>query len=587
MYNDIGNSCCCGGRRICFRGKHMGKYLIKSKKLIGLYSLLAVAAYAFLTLLFQCYAWITDTIESPVQGKAERITIASIVILVVLLFSLNILAVVKRTILYEVCRRFRNDVLEKTYQLGYIRYHMKKKEYYESILLNDIQTIEEEYFSNVVEFIGDTIQLVIMLTAIGMAGISYLLAVVVFAVPSAIQPFLLKKRLEKKALMVSEEKENYTRETDHLLRAFEVFKSAGKEPVMVSGFWHTAGKLEASKLAQRNQRALNSCLMALCVYLLKVGSQMFFTYHAIRGVIAVATVSLLFGLANNVGNPVASLLGYLGAINGTREVRRKCCELLGEEAEKQCGHEIKSGASVSFQDVQFGYTKDKKILNGFTFCFERGKKYALYGASGCGKSTLFRLLKGYCTPDGGKIMIGQTEISKMAPDELNQYITYISQSPFVFAGTIRENITMFQEGYSEGEILNAVEAAGLTDFIRSLPGKLDEEIKEGGKNFSGGEKQRISIARALLHNSAVLLVDEGTSALDNETAYIVEQNLLSQADRTVISINHRVNDSVRLYDEIVMMQDGKVAEHGYYERLMEARGAFYELWKEGEGNDNE
>ena len=567
----------------------MERYLINNKKTIVLYSLLAVVTYAFLTLLYQCYAWITDTIGSPVDEKAERITIASIVILIVLLGSLNILAIVKRTILYEICRQFRIDVLKKAYQLGYVRYHLKGKEYYESILLNDIQTIEEEYFSNVIEFLGDTIQLFIMLTAIGMVGIPYLLVVVMFAVPSVLHPFLLKKKLEKKALLVSEEKENYTKETDDLLRAFEIFKSAGKEQGMVSGFQQEVGRLETSKLAQKNQRTLNSCLMALCVYLLKVGSQMFFTYHAIRGVIAVATVSLLFGLANNVGNPVASLLGYLGAINGTKDVRKKCWELLGEEVEKQLEPEIENvnDTSIYFRDVQFGYTKDKQILKRFTFCFEKGKKYALYGDSGCGKSTIFRLLKGYVTPDSGSIMIGQTEISKMTPDERNQYITYISQIPFVFAGTIRENLTMFQEDYSDEEIFDALKAAGLADLIHSLPGKLDEEIKEGGKNFSGGERQRITIARALLNDFAVLLVDEGTSALDNETAYMIEQNLLSRESRTIISINHRVNDSVRMYDEIILLKDGRVAEHGSYEMLMEAKGSFYEMWIKGEAKDND
>lgn len=571
----------------------MERYLINNKKTIVLYSLLAVVAYAFLTLLYQCYAWITDTIGSPVEGKAERITIASIVILIVLLVCLNILAVVKRTILYEICRQFRRDVLSKAYQLGYVRYHLKGKEYYESILLNDIQTIEEDYFSNVIEFLGDSVQLVIMLAAIGMVGVPYLLVVLVFAIPSVIHPFLLRKKLEKRALLVSEEKEDYTKETDDLLRAFELYKSAGKEQVMAAGFQQRVGKLEASKLAQKNLRTWNSCLMALCVYLLKAGSQMFFTYHAVRGVIAVATVSLLFGLANNVGNPVAALLGYLGAINGTKEVRKKCWELLGEDAKDQFGSEdqdidqSEKAVSVSFDKVQFGYSKEKQILNGFTFCFERGKKYALYGASGCGKSTVFRLIKGYCTPDSGHVMIGQTDVSTMKPDMINRYITYISQVPFVFAGTIRENLAMFREDHSDQEMMDALEAAGLADLIRSFPGKLDEEIKEGGKNFSGGEKQRITIARALLHKSAVLLVDEGTSALDNETAYQIEQNLLSQEGRTVISINHRVNDSVRLYDEIVMIQDGRVVEHGPYELLMEARGAFYKMWMEGGAKDNE
>lgn len=573
------------------RGMYMERYLINNKKMIVLYSLLAVASYAFLTLLYQCYAWITDIIGSPEGGRAEKITIASIAILIVLLVCLNILAVIKRTILYEICRQFRGDVMKKAYQMGYVRYQLKGKEYYESILLNDIQTIEEDYFSNVIEFLGDAIQLAIMLAAIGMVGIPYLLVVLAFALPSVIHPFLLRKKLEKKTLLVSEEKENYTRETDNLIRAFEIYKSARKEQVMAADFQKEAEKLEASKLAQKNLRTLNSCLMALCVYLLKAGSQMFFTYHAVKGVIAVATVSLLFGLANNVGNPMAGLLGYLGAINGTKEVRRKCQELLAQETEELSGYgyrdNIQDDATISFCDVQFGYTEDKRILRGFTFCFEKGKKYALYGASGCGKSTVFRLLKGYCTPDSGRILIGQTDISKMRPDDLNHYITYIAQVPFVFAGTVRENLVMFRKDYSDKEIMDALDAAGLADLVRSLPGKLDEEIREGGKNFSGGEKQRITIARAMLHKSAVLLVDEGTSALDNETAYKIEQNLLSQKDRTVISINHRINDSVRLYDEIVMIRDGKVAEHGSYEFLMEARGSFYEMWMEGETKDNE
>lgn len=554
----------------------MKKYLFLNKKVIAGYSLMAVITYCFLTLMYECYSLITDVIENPDANSPAQITIICIGILLFLLLFLNIMSVIKRHLIFKINTQFRKDIFTKTFQIGNQKYSGKGKEFYTSILLNDIEVLQEDYFATVIEFIGDLFQLLIMLVVISFVGIKYMLLVVLFAIPSIVQPFLLKRKLEKNTETVSLQKEKYTRKCDTLLQEFTIFKTYRKEKVLCKVFDESVEGLEKTKFHEKNWKVINSCLMALCIYILKVGSQLFFTYSAIQGLITVATVTLLLGLANNVGNPVASLLGYIGAINSTRMIREKCVAFLEEPVLKNDGDKV-DDYNIKVENLTYQYSDSKIVLKQVNYKFEKGKKYVILGASGCGKSTLFKLLLGYLTADKGSIRIGDKDIKTIGFLELHKTIACISQNPYIFSGTIRDNLTMFQEQFSDDQIWDALKVAGMKETIESTAGKLGEVIEAGGKNFSGGEKQRLTIARAILFNSPILLIDEGMSALDNETADFVERSILNIEDKTIISISHRIQQSLKMYDEIIIMDQGNIVESGSYDFLMKKEGAFCEL----------
>jgi ABC-type multidrug transport system fused ATPase/permease subunit len=210
--------------------------------------------------------------------------------------------------------------------------------------------------------------------------------------------------------------------------------------------------------------------------------------------------------------------------------------------------------TLQIDDVSFSY-KEVPTIKHINILFERGKKYAIVGKSGSGKSTLLKLLAGYYGNYSGQILVdGNSDIQCDC--------ALIHQNVFLFDDTIHNNITL-GGAYTEHEILAAVQAAGLANVIQNLPDGIDTQVEENGSRFSGGEKQRIAIARAILHRKSVFLVDEATSSLDKETAQIVEESLLSMDNVTCITVTHRRDPEImRKYDEILEMENGSLVKVG-------------------------
>ncbi|SCL91766.1 Heterocyst differentiation ATP-binding protein HepA [Sporanaerobacter sp. PP17-6a] len=165
-------------------------------------------------------------------------------------------------------------------------------------------------------------------------------------------------------------------------------------------------------------------------------------------------------------------------------------------------------------------------------------------------------------------------------------MAYIQQKVFIMSGTLKDNITLFSNKYTDDEINKAVKFSGLDGLIKSLPNGIDTYIEEGGKNFSGGEKQRISLARALLSDKSIFLLDESFSALDNKNSMEIEKNILD-IDKTIIMISHRPNDNLYKYDDIIVFKDGEIAEHGLYDELLKKDTYFYNLIQDSKEGEND
>ncbi len=210
---------------------------------------------------------------------------------------------------------------------------------------------------------------------------------------------------------------------------------------------------------------------------------------------------------------------------------------------------------IELKDISYSYG-DKPVLHQVSMVFEKGKKYALSGPSGCGKSTLLKLMIGYLKDYQGSITFDGKDQKEFAEDSLTRQMAYIDQNTYLFPGTVRENITLFQDTYSSEEIREALRNSALEEFME--PGLLNKEVGEDGKNLSGGQRQRVAIARALLQKKSVIIMDEGTSALDRENARIVEEQLLRNKELTVILISHNIQDQMKgLFDRIYQMGEGK------------------------------
>ena len=232
-------------------------------------------------------------------------------------------------------------------------------------------------------------------------------------------------------------------------------------------------------------------------------------------------------------------------------------------------------ASIEFRDVSFSYANGDAVLNKVNFVAAGGMTTALVGPSGAGKSTVINLIPRFYDPAEGQILIDGQDISRITKQSLRQHLAYVSQQPYLFEGSIRDNIRYGRPGATDAEVEEAARLAYAHDFILAQPQGYDTPVGENGVTLSGGQRQRLSIARALVRNAPILLLDEATSALDTESEAAVQKALdEAMSGRTVVVIAHRLSTVVRA-EKIVVMQQGRVVEEGNHETLAGARDGLY------------
>ncbi len=239
---------------------------------------------------------------------------------------------------------------------------------------------------------------------------------------------------------------------------------------------------------------------------------------------------------------------------------------------------------VQFDNVRFSYG-DVPVLHGISFIAEAGKTTAIVGASGAGKSTLFNLVERFYDIDGGRILIDGQDIAYVSKRSLRQSIAYVSQQPYLFEGTIADNIRYGRPDATDEEVIAAAKLANADEFVYRQPQGYSTEIGENGANLSGGQRQRLSIARAIVRNASILLLDEATSALDNESEKRVQQALDHvMQGRTTIVIAHRLSTIVNA-DRIVVMEAGRVVEEGVHEDLLAVPNGTYARFYQLQGKE--
>lgn len=241
-------------------------------------------------------------------------------------------------------------------------------------------------------------------------------------------------------------------------------------------------------------------------------------------------------------------------------------------------HIDKVKGDFEFRNVYFGYEKNKDILKGISFKIKHNETVSFVGKSGAGKSTIFALLAKLYNVDKGDILIDGININDLDQDSLRGNLSIITQNPYIFNMTIRENLMIVKDGLTEEEMIKACKDAVLHDYIMSLPNGYDTLVGEGGLTLSGGQRQRLAIARAFVQKTKIILFDEATSALDNETQKSIQDAINNMKnDYTILIIAHRLSTVINS-DRIMMVDDGKIVDVGTHEELLEKNKEYKRLY---------
>ncbi|GKS12641.1 ABC transporter ATP-binding protein [Paenibacillus chitinolyticus] len=300
------------------------------------------------------------------------------------------------------------------------------------------------------------------------------------------------------------------------------------------------------------------------------------------GLIGMGSVAALAVLQINLTHAIMNFGTVLSMAQNSLAGAHRIEEILSEEEEPERlglpDPKRSSEAMVEFRDVEFSYQADKKVLYRMSMQVYPGQVAAIVGASGSGKSTLIKLLLGFYPVDSGEILLGGKLFGSYTLDEIRGQIAYVPQEPFLFSGTIEENIRYGNPQATADDVVEAAKAAYAHHFIEELPGGYGTQAGERGTSLSGGQRQRIAIARAILKNAPILLLDEATSALDNESEHWVQQALNElMKGRTTILIAHRLS-TVEKADSITVMNQGTVVERGTHRDLLEQGGYYARLY---------
>lgn len=434
----------------------------------------------------------------------------------------------------------RADIACGILQTSYQALHERNLGESLSQFTNDINEIKQRAWLPFYQLIGTVALVVVSMAAL--ASLHWLLLIMALftAVLMVLIPKLFERKLNRIAKAFSARQGEALSSFKDLLSGYDVLHFFGKDDRFKNGIHAASDAIETSccRLNITQSKIFNGISMLNLVFQGLVMALM--GWLSIQGLIIQS--ALLGGntICGNVYNGLQSIVDLQLSIAASRPYFDKITvHATGDKPAISALPALRQGISV--QNVSFCYDEKKTILKDLNARFEKGGKYALTGPSGCGKSTLLKILLGWLPGYEGIVAFDGVDMQNYTPEQLQQQMSYIEQNVFLFNTTIRENITL-GGNFTEEEMQKALRDSALLGDLANMPEGLDTFVGEEGSSLSGGQKQRVAIARALIHNRSILLVDEGTSALDQKNADIVEESLLSNPDLTLILISHHLSE---------------------------------------------
>ena len=452
----------------------------------------------------------------------------------------------------------RQRILEQVLHRTVAQYNAEGDAAYLSLLTTDLRTLYDDYYMSLfnIVFWGG-----IMLCALAMylyISPVMLLAILLVTIPPLVLPRRMNERLKATRDAFSLQMADYTQQLKELLGGFEIIRSFLREDAYAALHQKAARKARESELDYQqslNAMVTNTSLISNLIFpvVMLVG-----LFLAFDGRLTMGTVSTAASMANFVITPCHQIAQCWAKVKSSQGIRQRLEAAMAEPQAAEQGEPIGHIDSIQCETVRFAYPNTAEpVLKDASLTVDAAQKVALVGESGCGKSTLAKLLFQYYPDYSGDILFNGRQVRTLDRTALYRRVGYIAQTAYLFHDTIRNNICL-HEDFPDEQLAHAIAAAGLTDWVTSLPDGLDTVISENGKNLSGGQRQRIGIARLALRSYDLIIADEITASLDPDTSQQVMENLIAMPCM-VVAITHDVAGSfMHQFDKVYRVEHGVV-----------------------------
>ena len=561
-------------------GKQLrGQFFYKNIPIFCLAVFAALAAGSLNLIL----SWIIQQLMDTAAGESGALSFRTLLLIsagfVLLCAGLSLLNYASQPrFLERAMRQYKDFAFKKLIGKSISSFRDESAAGYLSAFTNDAASIETNYLAQMlamitkaVTFIGALLLMCrysLLMTAIA-AGLTVL---------PLIASLLTGNRLQAVESRVSERNGEFTAALSDCLAGFTVVKNFKAEREIFRLFAQSNKALEHEKFTGRRIKTLVGMIGAVTGIFAQLGVFIAGVYLSMKGgSMTPGAVVLFVNLMNFIISPIAELPGLLACRKAALGLVDKLAAALERSSSREGSETLnKLEHGIRLENVSFAYEPGKTVLHGINAEFEAGKAYALVGGSGSGKSTLLNLLMAAETNYSGHILADGIELSDISTESLYGTMAAIQQNVFVFNASIKDNVSMFRD-FPKTEMDEAIARAHLGALIRERG--EDYLCGENGSVLSGGEKQRISVARSLLKKSSVLLADEVTAALDAQTAHRVSSDILDLQGITRIVVTHTLEESLlRRYDKIFVLRGGRIEEAGSFADLMANKGYFYALF---------
>lgn len=491
----------------------------------------------------------------------------------------------------KICYRMRRDISQKINRMPMKYFESRTYGEVLSRITNDVDTLGQGLNQSVTQIITSTATIIgVIVMMLSISPLMTLIAAVILPL-SAILMSLVIKFSQKHFRTQQEYLGHINGLVEETFGGHTVIKAFNKEESTIREFEKTNDVLYTSAWKSQFLSGLMHPIMMFVGNMGYAGVAISGALLAIRGTINIGDIQAFIQYVKNLTQPLQQVAQVTNQVQSMAASAERVFEFLNEEEEEQTVEnpvvlENPQGA-VEFNHVKFGYTDDKIVIKDFSASVKPGRKIAIVGPTGAGKTTMVKLLMRFYDVQGGSITLDGHDIRDFNRRQLRDYFGIVLQDTWLYKGTIMENIRYGRLDATDEEVIKAADAAHADHFIRTLPKGYDMELNEDASNVSQGQKQLLTIARAILADNKVLILDEATSSVDTRTEELIQKAMDNLMEgRTSFIIAHRLS-TIKNADLILVMKDGDIIEQGNHEELLEKKGFYADLYNSQFDEDGE